>query len=51
MRKRVEAAIVLVYTGMLQGTLLELEYGLETARVTNGAHDICVSCSERCCLM
>jgi hypothetical protein len=34
MRKRGEAAFALVCTGMLQGTLLELEYGLETARVT-----------------
>jgi len=41
-KKRTEAATALVYTDMLQGTLLELEYALETARVTNGAHDVCV---------
>lgn len=41
-KKRTEAAISLVYTDVLQGTLLELEYGLETARVTNGAHVVCV---------
>lgn len=41
-KKRTEAAIALVYTDVLQGALLDLEYGLETARVTNGAHDVCV---------
>jgi len=40
--KRIEAAVALVYTGMLQGTLLELEYCLDTAGVTNGAHFLCV---------
>jgi hypothetical protein len=37
-KKRIETAILLVYTDMLQGTLLELGYGLNTASVTNGAH-------------
>jgi hypothetical protein len=50
-KKRTEAAIALVYTDMMQGTLLELEYGLETARVTNGAHLLCVKCSEQTCFM
>jgi hypothetical protein len=38
-KKRAEA---LVYTDMLQSTLLELEYGLGTARMTNGVHFVCV---------
>lgn len=43
-KKRVEAAIALVHTDMLQGTMLELECGLDTERVTNGAHVVCVQC-------
>jgi len=42
LKKRFEAAIAIVYTDMLQGTLLELEYCLDTAGVTNGAHVVCV---------
>jgi len=41
-KNRVEAAIALVYTDMLQSTMLELEYGLDTERVTNGARVVCV---------
>ena len=40
-KKRVEAAIALVYIDMLQDTQPELKYGLNTARVTNGAHVVC----------
>jgi len=41
-KKRVEAAIASLYTDMLQGTVLELEYGLDTESVTNGSHVLCV---------